>query len=176
MNGPGQQAGLVLASALMLFAVLSLSMGTVFAIATRELARTSIHESLELTSRVAETALSQTTATVMLEHTAPAVLQAGITPEGVAHEVSVRFLGTVDRAGDDPLLDWHFLLSVIARSPAGAAVAAQLQVRIPAPAPIDPAPCLDPGCPVPPLCGPLTCDPPLRAAAEPVVWHLPETP
>jgi hypothetical protein len=166
----------VLASTLMLFAVISLGMGTALDVATRELTRTSIHESLELTARVAEMALGQAVATAPIAHTAPAVVHEGVTPEGIGYEVSTRFLDTVERADADSVSDWHFLLTVVARSRSGAEVVEQLQLRIPAPPPVDAGLCHDPGCPVPALCGPPACDPPLRMAAEPVAWHLPETP
>jgi len=168
------QNGFVLANALMLFAVISLSMSTVLGIATRELARTSIHESLDATARTAQTALAQATATVAIESTSASVVHTGTTPDGTHYEVSVRYLGATELIDAESLAYWHFLYTSIARSRTGAEVVEQLQVRIPASPPIDPAACLDPGCPLPPLCTPPACDPPLRADAERVAWHLPD--
>lgn len=175
MRLPARQTGFVLASALMLLAVVALSMSTVLGIATRELARTSVHESLDSTARVAQSALAEGRAAVPIEHTRAAVVHAGTTPDGVAYEVSIRYLGAAPRAGSEALADWHFLYTSAARSRTGAEVIEQLQVRVPASPPADPAVCLDPGCPLPPLCAPPACDPPLRAGAERVAWHLPDT-
>lgn len=174
MKSVGRQNGFVLASGLMLFAVISLSMSTVLAIATRELARTSIHESLEATARTAQTALAHATATVAIENTLESVVHTGTTPDGIHYEVSLRYLGVTERTDTESLADWHFLYTSIARSRTGAEVVEQLQVRVPASPPIDPAACLDAGCPVPPLCAPPACDPPLRAEVERVAWHLPD--
>lgn len=176
MTHPDRQTGLVLASVLMLFAVVSLSMGTVLGIATRELARTSIHESLTATAQSAGMALAEAVAADNLDDTTATVVHEGAMQDGTRYSVNRRYLGATDRADDDSLADWHFLFTVNASSRNGAEVIEQLQLRIAAPAPVDPAHCLEHGCPVPPLCAPPACDPPLRAAAEQVAWHLPETP
>lgn len=153
-----------------------LTMSTVMGIAVRELSRTQVIESLEQAREAAGMGLSAALAGFEPLNTAQAELASAVLADGSHWRVSSSFLGIVPRPREPALMDWHFLLDSTARSPAGAEIRERLQIRLPAPPPIDLEACLDDGCPVPPLCGPPDPDCPIeiRARPQPVAWHLPE--
>lgn len=170
----GRQQGAVLALALMFLALTATTAALAPRVAALELARSAAVDALSRSELAAATGLGLALETVDLLSTAPATLIDRDMGEASVN-VDARFLGFRTPADGD-LLEWHFLLTATGRSARGARAIHRQQVFVLAPAAPDPAACLDPGCPVPPICDvAVGCATELRAPPVVAAWHLPGT-
>lgn len=172
-----RQRGFILPFALVFLALTATTAVFGPRLAALELARSSATDALGRADLAAATALELARETVELTTTVSALL-INRDRAGSSARVESYFLGFRVPAGSDgALVEWHFLLTATGASTRGARSVHRQQVSILAPAPADPAGCLDPGCEVPPICRASEgCSTDLRSPPVVVAWHLPENP
>jgi hypothetical protein len=182
VNGPPSkpmvpQRGFILPFALLFLALTAATAVFGPRLAALELARSSAADARGRADLAAATALQLARETVELSSTVPALLISR-DRAGSSARVESAFLGfRMPPGGDGTLLEWHFHLTATGTSTRGARSVHRQQVSILAPAPPDPAGCLDPGCEVPPICrAGEGCVADLRSPAAVVTWSMPENP